>query len=295
MDFSALKYFIVVAQTEHMNRAAQILNITQPSLSMSIKRLEAELGYQLFDRSGRGIKLNEYGRIFLRGASNITRQMTDTINEMEIVRSLNVDSPKLCCSNSPTNSHLIDTLLAKGTHFQISNIPKEWEYELLNHNCDLVITMGRLHKPQISCEILRYQKMVFVCCKNHPLAHVNSITPSELEPYPFCSTDAPHSLLNVMTESMPEKKFQPKIAFLGRNSGDMIKAIQSGMFIGLMVLRNLPENDSLKILPVKDFDISLPLYLYWRENESCTPAIKSLCQNILHFYHSLPDEALQKI
>lgn len=69
MDVSALKYFIVAAQTEHMSRAAEKLNITQPSLSASIKRLEADIGFQLFDRTGRGIRLNEYGRIFLTPCS----------------------------------------------------------------------------------------------------------------------------------------------------------------------------------------------------------------------------------
>lgn len=294
MDFSTLKYFIIVAKTEHMNRAAQILNITQPSLSMSIKRLEAELGYQLFDRNGRGIKLNEYGRTFLKGASNITQQMQETLNEMEALRNLNINFLKLCCSNSPTNSRLIDMLLAKGTHFQISNIPKGWENELLNHNCDLVITMGNLHKSGISYEALCSQQMVFVCSDEHPLAHVGTITQTELELYPFCSTDTPHSLLNVMRESMPEKNFQPKITFLGRNSGDMIKAIRSGMYIGLMVLRNLPESDSLKILPVKDFDISLPIYLYWREHESSNPALRALRQDIIHFYRALPEESVHK-
>lgn len=52
MDVSALKYFIAAAQTEHMSRAAEKLNITQPSLSASIKRLEADIGFQLFDRTG---------------------------------------------------------------------------------------------------------------------------------------------------------------------------------------------------------------------------------------------------
>ena len=62
MDISALKYFIVVAQTEHMNRAAAQLHITQPSLSTCIRRLEADIGFRLFDRNGRNIQLNEYGK-----------------------------------------------------------------------------------------------------------------------------------------------------------------------------------------------------------------------------------------
>ena len=48
MDTATLKYFITVAQTQHMSKAAQKLNITQPSLSTSIRRLEADIGYQLW-------------------------------------------------------------------------------------------------------------------------------------------------------------------------------------------------------------------------------------------------------
>ena len=288
VDLATLKYFVIVAQTEHMNRAAQILNITQPSLSMSIKRLEAELGYQLFDRNGRGIQLNEYGRVFLEGVSNITQIMADTMDEMESLRKTSVGFLKLCCSNSPTNSKLIDVLLSRGINLQVDNIPKSWEAELLGHSCDLVITMGKRHKPGIACTELRPQRLAFVCSKDHPLARVGVITQTELELYPFCSTDAPHSLLNVVREAMPEKRFRPRISFLGRNSSDMIKAIQSGMYIGLMVLRNLPEDDSLKILEVEDFDMSLPINLYWREHDPKTPAMTALRQNVIDFYHALP-------
>lgn len=66
MELQQLQYFQTVARLEHMTQAAEALNITQPALSRTISRLEAEVGVPLFDRKGRQIQLNAFGQIFLR-------------------------------------------------------------------------------------------------------------------------------------------------------------------------------------------------------------------------------------
>lgn len=70
MDFHQIRYFILTAQLQNMSKAAQALNIAQPSLSKSISNLEKELGTQLFDRSGKKLILNERGKAFLAGAKS---------------------------------------------------------------------------------------------------------------------------------------------------------------------------------------------------------------------------------
>lgn len=117
MDTSSLKYFITVAQLQHMSRAAEQLNITQPSLSASIKRLESELGYRLFDRTKHGIRLNEYGRIFLKGVTESDAIMNRCLAEMETLKKASLSLVRLSCSNSPSNSRLIDLLLSEGMIF----------------------------------------------------------------------------------------------------------------------------------------------------------------------------------
>ncbi len=65
MNLNQLQYFKILAQEEHYTRAAQMLSITQPSLSHAIAQLEEELGTRLFEKKGRNIVLTRYGKLFL--------------------------------------------------------------------------------------------------------------------------------------------------------------------------------------------------------------------------------------
>lgn len=66
MELTQLKYFLEVAQTQHVTKSAETLHIAQPALTQSIKRLEDELGIPLFTQKGRGIILNSYGQYFYK-------------------------------------------------------------------------------------------------------------------------------------------------------------------------------------------------------------------------------------
>ncbi|MEE0473273.1 MAG: LysR family transcriptional regulator [Holdemanella biformis] len=64
MNLNHLYYFKILAETEHYTQAANMLNITQPSLSHAISQLEDELNCYLFEKQGRNIRLTRYGKIF---------------------------------------------------------------------------------------------------------------------------------------------------------------------------------------------------------------------------------------
>ena len=80
MEIRTLRYFLAVAREENMTRAAEILHVTQPTLSKQLKSLEEELGKKLFTRHSFSIKLTDEG-ILLRDRAEDLVQMADKIEK----------------------------------------------------------------------------------------------------------------------------------------------------------------------------------------------------------------------
>lgn len=71
LNYNHLRYFRAVAHTGNLTRTAEQLNVSQSALSVQIKRLEEQLGHQLFERRGRALHLTEAGRLALDHADTI--------------------------------------------------------------------------------------------------------------------------------------------------------------------------------------------------------------------------------
>ena len=75
MDITALEYFKIIAKNGSLTKAAQQLHITQPAMSAMLKKLEEELGVELFDRTPNRIHLNKPGEVALVHVNTILRNV----------------------------------------------------------------------------------------------------------------------------------------------------------------------------------------------------------------------------
>ena len=82
MDLRDLRYFEIMAELQHVGRAAERLHRTQPALTSCIRRLEEEFGIPLFEKAGRGIRLSSAGKILLKWAQRMRFDAEDARREM---------------------------------------------------------------------------------------------------------------------------------------------------------------------------------------------------------------------
>ncbi|MBP6900169.1 MAG: LysR family transcriptional regulator [Burkholderiaceae bacterium] len=85
MDLRDLRYFETIAELQHLGRASARLHRTQPALTSSIRRLEADCGAALFEKSGRGIRLTEAGRLLLKWAQRMRFDVEDAKRELQSI------------------------------------------------------------------------------------------------------------------------------------------------------------------------------------------------------------------
>ena len=83
MEFRQLEYFVTISELENFTRTAEVLHVSQPSVTKAIKSLEGELKLTLIDRSQKHVSLTEEGRTFLIHAQRIMRDVQSAYQDMQ--------------------------------------------------------------------------------------------------------------------------------------------------------------------------------------------------------------------
>jgi DNA-binding transcriptional LysR family regulator len=100
MELRHLRYFIAVAEEEHITRAAERLGMQQPPLSQQIKAIERELDVQLFRRKARGVELTDAGRAFLDSARAVLTRLDHAFESTR--RTARGEQGRICVGVTPT-------------------------------------------------------------------------------------------------------------------------------------------------------------------------------------------------
>ena len=102
MELRHLRYFVAVGEEQHYGRASRRLRVAQPALSRQIQDLEEEVGFKLFERLPRGVKLSAAGKLFLEDARRILHEVNEaTARAGRVARG----HSGTCASASPRMRH----------------------------------------------------------------------------------------------------------------------------------------------------------------------------------------------
>lgn len=182
IKFRHLQTFLEVARQKSVGRAAEVLHVSQPAVTKTIRELETALGVKLFEKEGRGIRITRYGEVFLRHAGASVAAIQQGIDS--VARAQTNSGPPLRIGALPTVStrimpSAIQQFLAEETGSPVKIVTGEnlvLIEQLRIGVLDLVV--GRLAAPEqmagLRFEHLYSEQVVLAVRREHPLVKARS-------------------------------------------------------------------------------------------------------------------------
>lgn len=240
MEFLQLKYFQAVAQVENMTKASKMLNVSQPSLSNAIQRLEKNIGVPLFDRHGRSLKLNIYGQVYLKKVEEAFMLLNDGEREIREMAGLDHGQLTICIMLPHILPTLLQNFLTLYPNIRISqrqfNSTLEMRTELEKTNIDFCLSTSPIIGPDIEWKTLVEEEMCLTVPRNHRLATRESVQLSEVADEPFIALPAKSNARQITEEYCRQAGFLPQVAF----ELEDVSAIQTLVAMGLGVTLTIP-------------------------------------------------------
>lgn len=285
MELLQFKYFQTVAYTEHISKAAQLLNIAQPSLSLTIKRLEDELGTTLFDRKGRNIQLSASGKILLKHVNRIFIEIENAQIEIQSEEQHLANTIKIAISNPRFLTGLISehiNLFPTSKILQSIGVKSDILTNLKKGDIDLGITGHPIQDEELASCLLVDEDIVLVLPSNHRLTGENGISLSHVadEPFIMLANNAEYS---AFTTLLCEKAgFSPNIAFEVDSHllVEIIKLDQGVALIPISVCRTL----GLNYIQITDDSTTYPVSLSWVKHKTLSSSATHFRDFIISYY-----------
>lgn len=187
MTLTELRYIVTLAQEQHFGRAAERCFVSQPTLSIAVKKLEDELGVALFERTKSRVQPTPLGEQIVAQA-NLVLEQTSTIKDMANAGKDQLSSPLAVGAIFTIGPYLLPKFIP---HLQqLANKMPLYVEEGYTHNLrkklrngelDVIIVALPFSEPDVVTQALFDEPFVVLMPHDHPFAKKNTINPSDLE------------------------------------------------------------------------------------------------------------------
>ncbi|WP_336789188.1 LysR family transcriptional regulator [Paenibacillus sp. MMO-177] len=240
MEFLQLKYFQAVARHEHITKAAKELNVSQPSLSNSINRLEKRLGLPLFERQGRHVKLNAFGKTYLKRVERAFLELEEGEREITDMAGLEHGTVSISVTLPYVLPMMLKEFLTQHPHVRIIQHQlgsvSDMLSELENADIDFCISTTQMNGPDIEWLTLAEEELCLTVPKGHRFASRESISLIEAADEPFISLSSRSNFREITDGFCRKAGFEPRIAF----ELEEVSSIQTLVEMGLGITFTLP-------------------------------------------------------
>lgn len=230
MELQQLKYFLEVAQSQHITRSAEKLHISQPSLSQSIKRLEQELGVPLFAARGRSIELTEQGR-FLRDRLHPILDRLEALPDQ--LRELNDPEHTTICLHVSAASLVVSEAI-----IEYRRLHPRTSFRFLqsedSHLFDVGISADRdSHRYPDSEDLFTCTEKIYLAVPaTERYTQLSSVRLADFRELDFISLDARRQFRQICDHLCAEAGFTPRIIFESDSPETVRNMIAAHMGVG---------------------------------------------------------------
>ena len=257
-----LHILMAVVQAGSMNKAAVVLNMTQPAVSRSIAELERTVGVSLLDRNARGVEPTAYGRALLNGGTAVFDDLRQALNDIEFLADPTAGEVRIGCSSILATSFVsavIERLSRRYPkiifHFEIARI-EGLHRELSERKVDVVVAqrLGPIADVQLDFEFLFDASFVVAVGAQNPWVRRRRIELAELVNEPWTLPPRTSVLGSIATEAFRASGLDyPRTTAFVLPTEVRTSLLMMGQYLTILAdftLRFPPWRSELKILPV---------------------------------------------
>jgi LysR family transcriptional regulator, hydrogen peroxide-inducible genes activator len=306
MTLTELKYIVAVARERHFGRAAEQCFVSQPTLSVAIKKFEEELNITLFERGSSEISVTPIGAQIIEQAQKVLDQAAN-LKEMAKVGKDPLAGPLRLGIIYTIGPYLLPHLVKKMIHDapQMPLILQEnFTVKLLEllrlGEIDVAILAEPFSQTGLVTQALYDEPFIVALPKAHEWSKRKSVSAEELKKQTMLLLGAGHCFRDHVLEVCPElSRFSQSSEGIQRSfEGSSLETIRHMVASGIgitvlpmMATPNLPEDELLRYLPFQGEPPSRRIVLAWRKSFTRAAAIEMVRNAVL----SLPLTAIKKL
>ncbi|MGG4217913.1 LysR family transcriptional regulator [Paenibacillus jamilae] len=287
MELLQLQYFLTVARLEHVTEAARSLHVTQSSLSKTIQRLEEDLGVPLFDRTGRKLRLNEFGSRFLYRAERALFELEQGKQELSDLSSPEHGALELAVTTASTLPGILREFRRKrpNIQFHVQMLTTQEMVTLLHRGeVDFCLSSPPVEGNDIECKIVCIDPILVAVPKGHRLADRNSVSLTELREEWFVGVKRGYGTRDLVDSVCMSEGFVPKYVYEGDEPARLSTLVEAEIGIAFIPSTARNSQEHLKYLQVENHELIREIALLWNRNRYISRAAQEFREIVVKYF-----------